>query len=86
MRRDDVHLPAPSYFPMVASLGLPIIAYGMIYRTYAVVVIGALFMLGAIYAWGLEPSTAPHDEHRTTTTTTTTMSRRRSSRPRHRSN
>ena len=63
LRRDDVHLPSPSYFPLVASFGLPILAYGMIYRTYAVVVLGGLFLIGAIYAWGLEPSTAPHEEH-----------------------
>jgi cytochrome c oxidase subunit 1 len=62
LHRDDVHLPSPSYFPMIASMGLPIMAYGMIYRTYAVVVIGALFLIGSLYAWGLEPSTAPHEE------------------------
>jgi hypothetical protein len=59
---DNVHLPSPSYFPVVASLGLPIMAYGMIYHTYAVVVVGVLFLIGALYAWGLEPSSAPHDE------------------------
>ena len=25
--------------------------------------IGALFLIGSLYAWGLEPSTAPHEEH-----------------------
>jgi cytochrome c oxidase subunit I len=59
----DVHLPSPSYFPMVASFGLPIMAYGMIYHTYVVVAVGVLFLIGALYAWGLEPSTAPHEEH-----------------------
>jgi cytochrome c oxidase subunit 1 len=59
----DVHLPSPSYFPMIASFGLPVMAYGMIYHTYAVVVLGALTLIGSLYAWGLEPSTAPHVEH-----------------------
>jgi len=63
VHRDDVHLPSPSYFPMVASFGLLIIAYSMIYRNYAVAVLGALVMLGGIYAWGLEPSSEPHDDH-----------------------
>jgi cytochrome c oxidase subunit I len=63
LHAEGVHLPSPSYFPMIASLGLPIMAYGMIYRTYAVVALGALTLIGALYAWGLEPSTAPHDEH-----------------------
>jgi cytochrome c oxidase subunit 1 len=63
IHRDDVHLPAPSYFPMVASFGLLVIAYAMLYRNYPVAVVGALVMLGGIYAWGLEPSSEPHDDH-----------------------
>jgi cytochrome c oxidase subunit 1 len=63
LHKEGVHLPSPSYFPVIASLGLPIMAYGMIYRTYAVVVVGALFLVGSLYAWGLEPSTAPHEAH-----------------------
>jgi cytochrome c oxidase subunit 1 len=63
LHAEGVHLPSPSYFPLIASLGLPIMAYGMIYRTYVVVALGALFLIGALYAWGLEPSTAPHEEH-----------------------
>ncbi|MEY2398750.1 MAG: cytochrome c oxidase subunit [Actinomycetota bacterium] len=67
LHREGVHLPSPSYFPALASLGLPIMAYGMIYRTYAVVAFGAIFLIGSLYAWGLEPSSAPqddaHDDH-----------------------
>ena len=59
----SIHMPSPSYFPMVASLGLPIMAYGMIYRAYAFAVIGALAIVGGIFAWTFEPSAAPHDDH-----------------------
>ena len=59
-----IHMPSPSYFPMVASFGLLVAAYGMILgRTngtnYLVTVVGFLITLGGLYAWGLEPSAAP---------------------------
>jgi cytochrome c oxidase subunit 1 len=65
-----VHLPSPSYWPLVASSGLPIIAYGIIYgrgsgASYVVSVIGALILLGGLYGWAFEPSTEPeeHEPH-----------------------
>jgi cytochrome c oxidase subunit 1 len=63
-----IHMPSPSYFPLVASLGLPIIGYGMVYgrdagQNYLVAVIGGLVLLGGLYAWSLEPATEPEDEH-----------------------
>ena len=57
-----IHMPSPSYWPLVASLALPVICYGLIYRVWAVAIIGALWLIGAIYAWGLEPQTAPPDD------------------------
>jgi cytochrome c oxidase subunit 1 len=59
----DVHLPSPSYFPLTAAFGLPVVGYGMIYHAYVVVAVGLLIVIGSLYAWGLEPSTAPHDPH-----------------------
>jgi cytochrome c oxidase subunit 1 len=57
-----IHMPSPSYWPLVASLALPVICYGLIYRAWAVSVIGLVWLLGAIYAWGLEPATAPPED------------------------
>jgi cytochrome c oxidase subunit 1 len=56
-----VHLPSPSFFPLIASVGLPIMAYGMIYKTYLVTVMGGIVLLSGLYAWGLEPSAEPED-------------------------
>jgi cytochrome c oxidase subunit 1 len=56
-----IHMPSPSYWPLVASLGLPIISYGLIYRVWIVSIIGAIWLLGSLYSWALEPSTAPED-------------------------
>ena len=57
-----VHMPSPSYFPLVAALGLPIIGYGLIYHLIWVDVIGLLVLLTGVYAWALEPPTEPEVE------------------------
>jgi cytochrome c oxidase subunit 1 len=57
-----VHMPSPSYYPVVAALGLPTIAYGQIYRVWPVSIIGVLVLLGGVYAWGFEPSVDPEPE------------------------
>ncbi len=58
----DPHLPSPSYWPLVLAVGLPFIAAGLIYHL-AFAAIGAVLVGGAMYAWGIEPSTAPDDHH-----------------------
>jgi cytochrome c oxidase subunit 1 len=58
-----IHLPSPSYFPLIAAFGLPTMAYGMLYKAYPVTVIGAVILIAAIYAWGFEPSAEPDDGH-----------------------
>ncbi|MBV9281347.1 MAG: hypothetical protein JOZ41_14800, partial [Chloroflexi bacterium] len=58
---DHIHMPSPSYWPLIASLGVPIIGYGQVYRTWGVSVFGALVALVGLSAWALEPSTEPPD-------------------------
>ena len=62
----NVHLPSPSYWPIVAALGLPIIGYGLIYNLWLCVV-GGLFVLGGLYGWVFEPVDDPnadgHHDH-----------------------
>jgi cytochrome c oxidase subunit 1 len=57
----SIHLPSPSFYPILVSVGLPIIAYGMIYKTFLVSIIGGLIMLAGFYGWALEPSAEPAD-------------------------
>jgi len=33
----------------------------MIYRVWAVAILGGLWILGGLYAWSLEPATAPDE-------------------------
>jgi cytochrome c oxidase subunit 1 len=49
------HLPAPSYWPLVLSSGLPIIGYGLIFNLALCAVGGALVLAGFV-GWALEPA------------------------------
>jgi cytochrome c oxidase subunit 1 len=51
----DIHMPAPSFWPLVAAIGLPIIGLGLLY-SYALVAIGGIILLLGIYAWTFEPA------------------------------
>lgn len=64
-----IHLPSPSYWPIVLAFGLPIIAYGIIFNLIMAFVGAAIVLLGA-FGWVLEPSVAepgdyesPSDDH-----------------------
>ena len=59
----DVHLPSPSYWPIVLAFGLPWIAYGLIYNLWFCV-FGAVCVVSAIYGWVMEPSTEPGGDHK----------------------
>jgi len=61
-----IHLPSPSYFPLVASFGLPVMAYGMVYgrdagQNYVIAALGGLITLVGLFAWAMEPSVEPED-------------------------
>ncbi len=57
-----IHMPSPSYFPLIAALGLPIIASGLIYD-YALVAVGVVVLFVGIYGWALEPATEDEEGH-----------------------
>jgi cytochrome c oxidase subunit 1 len=52
-----IHLPSPSYWPFVAALGMPMMAYGVIYSWW-LVGLGAAVALVGFYGWALEPTVA----------------------------
>ena len=57
-----IHMPSPSYWPIVLAIALPIMAYGIIYSIVLTVIGGAILLLAA-YGWALEPSTAPESDY-----------------------
>jgi cytochrome c oxidase subunit 1 len=52
-----IHMPSPSYWPIVLAIALPIMAYGIIFSKLLVVA-GGLILLLAMFGWALEPSVA----------------------------
>ena len=50
-----IHMPSPSYFPLIAAAGFPIAGYGLIFGVPAVVV-GLVIALAGFFGWALEPS------------------------------
>ena len=56
----SIHLPQPSYWPIVASIGLLIGGYGLIYHV-AVAAIGGAITLVSTYAWSFEPVNDPDE-------------------------
>ncbi len=54
----SIHMPSPSYWPLIAAAGFPIIGLGLIYQ-FALIPIGALVLVGGLYGWVLEPASPP---------------------------
>jgi cytochrome c oxidase subunit 1 len=50
-----IHMPSPSYYPVIAALGLPILCYGLLYSS-VLVIDGALTILVGLFGWATEPS------------------------------
>jgi cytochrome c oxidase subunit I len=58
----DVHLPSPSYFPLLAAVALPIIGYGLIFNL-GLAAVGGVVLVLAVYGWGYEPADDPEAHH-----------------------
>jgi hypothetical protein len=52
----DMHLPSPSFYPMVLAAGLPCLAYAAVFREALWLIPGVILVLFGVFAWGLEPS------------------------------
>ena len=59
---EDVHLPSPSYWPLVVPVGLVLIGYGLIFNL-AFAAVGAAIVVLAAFAWGYEPADDPEAHH-----------------------
>ena len=57
----SIHMPQPSYWPVVVPIGLLVGAYGLIYGNLAVSAIGGAIAMIAVYAWSFEPVNEPED-------------------------
>jgi cytochrome c oxidase subunit 1 len=53
-----IHLPSPSFWPIVAAFGLPVIGYGVVLESWVLGAVGALIVFVGLYGWAMEPSVA----------------------------
>ena len=49
-----IHLPLPSYWPLVAAIGIPLIGYGLMFH-WLFAAVGTTVLLTGLYGWMLEP-------------------------------
>ena len=56
-----IHLPSPSYWPLILAVGIMVICYGVIYSTLLLAA-GAAIAILALFGWALEPPTADDSE------------------------
>jgi cytochrome c oxidase subunit 1 len=55
----DIHMPNPSYYPLIAAIGMPIMGWGVVAGGVAQVIliaVGGLILLAGLFGWVLEPS------------------------------
>ena len=57
-----IHLPSPSYWPIILAVGLPIVAYGIIFARL-LAVFGGVVILLAMFGWSMEPSVADESDY-----------------------
>jgi cytochrome c oxidase subunit 1 len=63
-----IHLPGPSYWPLVLAFALPVVGIGVIY-SIPVAIVGGLIAVAAIYGWAMEPSFPDPEDHEPPTPT-----------------
>ena len=52
-----IHMPSPSFYPLIVALGLPCLGYAAVFTEKLWLIPGLFFLLFGIFAWGLEPGT-----------------------------
>jgi cytochrome c oxidase subunit 1 len=52
-----IHMPSPSYFPIVAATGLPLLGYGAVYENLFLLIVGGLIAMFGLFGWAFEPGT-----------------------------
>ena len=60
-KHPEIHLPAPSYWPIVLAFGLALIAAGVV-SSFLVSIAGVVVMMAAIAGWTME-NRAGGEEH-----------------------
>jgi cytochrome c oxidase subunit 1 len=57
-----IHIPSPSYWPIVAAFGVAIIAGGLLTH-YGISFVGGVIAMMGVIGWSNEPAAAPNSHH-----------------------
>jgi cytochrome c oxidase subunit I len=55
----SIHMPSPSYWPLIFALALPIMGYGFVFKNWYLLAAGVLVAFFGLNGWAIEPSTEP---------------------------
>jgi cytochrome c oxidase subunit 1 len=58
-----IHMPDPSYWPLVLAIGMPIAGWGVLFDSWVVIGLGILIIFLGAFGWVLEPGTEPSADH-----------------------
>jgi cytochrome c oxidase subunit 1 len=58
-----IHMPSPSFYPLIVALGLPFLGYAAVFLNVWLLLPGLLLLTFGVYAWALEPSSEPEAAH-----------------------
>jgi cytochrome c oxidase subunit 1 len=58
---EHIHMPGPSFYPIITALGLPIMGFGIIYQhnthaMFGLIAAGVVVLLLGAFGWALEPA------------------------------
>ncbi|MBP9116066.1 MAG: cytochrome c oxidase subunit I [Acidimicrobiia bacterium] len=59
-----VHLPSPSFWPLILGLALPIAGYGLVFHNWFLCGLGVFVFAFSLLGWSLEPDAEPHAHHK----------------------
>ena len=54
-----IHMPSPSYWPLVFTIGLPLLGYGFVFKNWWILGVGVVWLMFGMTGWATEPSTEP---------------------------
>jgi len=57
----EIHLPSPSFWPIVLAFGLALIATGVV-STFIISIVGVVVLLVAVAGWALENRAAEREQ------------------------
>ncbi len=55
----SIHMPSPSYWPLIFAMALPIIGYGFVFKNWYLLALGVVWGFFGISGWAIEPATEP---------------------------